>query len=149
MATATLTSASGFIALLDPKEEDALKDYALKQLDSVVDQFWPEIAGSVGELCVTSLVVAALSTFSSFPTPFVAPISDSPDSLTLRAQLYEREDFASRKLAALVACKVRSADLLPFAVDFLSLNDTQHFNTRWIHIEQSVISIFPSARHPI
>jgi 26S proteasome regulatory subunit N2 len=72
MATATLTSASGFIALLDPKEEDALKDYALKQLDSVVDQFWPEIAGSVTEV----------------------------------AQLYERQDFSGRKLAALVASKV-------------------------------------------
>ena len=55
MATATLTSASGFIALLDPKEEDALKDYALKQLDSVVDQFWPEIAGSVTEVYVMTI----------------------------------------------------------------------------------------------
>lgn len=53
MATATLTSASGFIALLDEKEEDALKEYALKQLDTLVDQLWPEIAGSVSELCVS------------------------------------------------------------------------------------------------
>lgn len=72
MATATLTSASGFIALLDPQEDDRLKEYALKQLNSVVDQFWPELAGSVGDL----------------------------------AQLYERQDFPGRKMAALVACKV-------------------------------------------
>jgi len=72
MATATLTSASGFMALLEAQEEDVLKNYALKQLDSVVDQFWPEIAGSVADV----------------------------------AQLYERQDFAGRKLAALVASKV-------------------------------------------
>lgn len=72
MATATLTSASGFMALLDAQEEDALKNYALKELNSVVDQFWPEIAGSVADV----------------------------------AQLYERQDFTGRKLAALVASKV-------------------------------------------
>jgi len=72
MATATLTSASGFMALLDAQEEDALKNHALKELNSVVDQFWPEIAGSVADV----------------------------------AQLYERQDFTGRKLAALVASKV-------------------------------------------
>ena len=60
MATATLSSASGFIALLDPKEDDALKEYALKQLNTVVDQFWPEIAGSVSELYAMTIFVVSL-----------------------------------------------------------------------------------------
>lgn len=50
MATDVLTSASGFIALLDEREDDRLKEYALEQLNGVVDQFWPEMAASVSEL---------------------------------------------------------------------------------------------------
>lgn len=50
MATDVLTSASGFIALLDEREDDRLKEYALEQLNGVVDQFWPELAASVSEL---------------------------------------------------------------------------------------------------
>lgn len=65
MATATLSSASGFIALLDPKEDDALKEYALKQLNTVVDQFWPEIAGSVSELYAMTIFVVATFSCSS------------------------------------------------------------------------------------
>lgn len=52
MATDVLTSASGFIALLDEHEDDRLKEYALEQLNGVVDQFWPEMASSVSELYV-------------------------------------------------------------------------------------------------
>ena len=50
MATDVLTSASGFIALLDEHEDDRLKEYALEQLNGIVDQFWPEMASSVSEL---------------------------------------------------------------------------------------------------
>lgn len=73
MATATLTSASGFMALLDAQEEDALKNYALKELNSVVDQFWPEIAGSVADVYVmTIFLVSRLSSSSSLLTyPFL------------------------------------------------------------------------------
>eukprot|EP00118_Oscarella_pearsei_P025711 m.308636 g.308636 ORF g.308636 m.308636 type:complete len:963 (+) comp44414_c0_seq1:75-2963(+) len=49
----TLTSAAGFLALLDEKEAE-LKSFALRNLNELVDQFWPEIAESVStieELC--------------------------------------------------------------------------------------------------
>eukprot|EP00493_Phyllostaurus_siculus_P026377 UN26722 len=51
----SLTSASGIIALLDEPEPE-LKHYALKKLDSVVDEFWAEISDvitKIEELCET------------------------------------------------------------------------------------------------
>jgi hypothetical protein len=39
-----LTTAAGFIALLDENEEVPIKQYALEKLNELVDQFWPEIA---------------------------------------------------------------------------------------------------------
>ncbi|XP_049848626.1 uncharacterized protein LOC126315417 [Schistocerca gregaria] len=47
MQTAVLTSASNFLSLLDENESDVIKDYALKQIDQIVDQFWPEISDSI------------------------------------------------------------------------------------------------------
>ncbi|KAI9168528.1 proteasome regulatory particle base subunit [Blastocladiella emersonii ATCC 22665] len=43
---AALTSAGGLVALLDEHDE-ALKLYALQNLEHLVDQFWPEIADSL------------------------------------------------------------------------------------------------------
>eukprot|EP00795_Rhopilema_esculentum_P016345 gene16345-7737_t len=45
----TLTSAAGVIALLDDQEVD-LKHYALKKLDTIVDEFWAEIAEIVNKI---------------------------------------------------------------------------------------------------
>ena len=48
-----LTSAAGVIALLDEPETE-LKYYALDKLDSIVNDFWPEIAdviSKIEELC--------------------------------------------------------------------------------------------------
>jgi len=50
---ATLTSAAGIIALLDEPAPE-LKYYALKKLDSIVDEFWAEISDiipKIEELC--------------------------------------------------------------------------------------------------
>mmetsp|Transcript_45917 Transcript_45917/g.85735 ORF Transcript_45917/g.85735 Transcript_45917/m.85735 type:complete len:1044 (+) Transcript_45917:91-3222(+) len=44
-----LTSASGLLALLE-EDNDTLKGHALRQLISVVDQHWPEVAGALA-LC--------------------------------------------------------------------------------------------------
>jgi hypothetical protein len=45
-SSATLTSAGGILSLLD--EEDAtLQQFALQQLNSLVHQFWPEIATAI------------------------------------------------------------------------------------------------------
>mmetsp|Transcript_18315 Transcript_18315/g.25730 ORF Transcript_18315/g.25730 Transcript_18315/m.25730 type:complete len:702 (-) Transcript_18315:909-3014(-) len=49
MATALLTSTSGIIALLDEPEDD-LKIHALKQLSTLVDTFWSEIAADVSKI---------------------------------------------------------------------------------------------------
>ena len=46
---ATLTSASGFISLLD-ETQDELQLYALQQLNSVVNQFWAEISESIEKM---------------------------------------------------------------------------------------------------
>ncbi|KAN0063959.1 proteasome regulatory particle base subunit [Thecaphora frezii] len=46
---APVTSAAGIIALLDEQEPE-LQSYALKRLDSIVDQFWAEIADSVSKI---------------------------------------------------------------------------------------------------
>ncbi|XP_059478914.1 26S proteasome non-ATPase regulatory subunit 1 [Neocloeon triangulifer] len=66
-----ITSAAGILSLLsEPMPE--LKIYALKQLDTIVDQFWPEISEAIEKIEI----------------------------------LYEDQNFAERKLAALVASKV-------------------------------------------
>jgi 26S proteasome regulatory subunit N2 len=52
---AALTSVGGFLALLDESEPDELKLYALQQLNSLVDQFWAEIAESITKMHVTVL----------------------------------------------------------------------------------------------
>jgi len=44
-----LTSASGVLSLLD-EPDDALKVHALKQLDSMVDHFWLEIASAIPKI---------------------------------------------------------------------------------------------------
>ncbi|KAJ3350230.1 proteasome regulatory particle base subunit [Allomyces javanicus] len=44
-----LTSAGGLIALLE-EHDDALKHYALQNLDTLVDQFWAEIADSLAHI---------------------------------------------------------------------------------------------------
>jgi 26S proteasome regulatory subunit N2 len=46
-----LTSAGGFLALLD--EEPELKIYALENLNGIVNEFWAEIAFSIGKMCVS------------------------------------------------------------------------------------------------
>lgn len=43
---AGLTSAASFIALLD-EEQQELKFFALEKLNSLVDEFWPEIASDI------------------------------------------------------------------------------------------------------
>lgn len=48
-ATVSMTSAAGLISLLDEPEEE-LKIYALKSLDAVVNQFWPEISETVSKI---------------------------------------------------------------------------------------------------
>lgn len=48
MATG-LTSASGLLALLE-EYEPKLKVYALNQLDSIVDEFWPEISDNIQQM---------------------------------------------------------------------------------------------------
>jgi 26S proteasome regulatory subunit N2 len=40
---------AGVLSLLD-EPTDELKVYALKQLDSIVDQFWAEISDSVSKM---------------------------------------------------------------------------------------------------
>ncbi|XP_011204147.2 26S proteasome non-ATPase regulatory subunit 1 [Bactrocera dorsalis] len=45
----TLTSAAGIISLLDEPMPD-LKVFALKKLDSIVDEFWPEISESIEKI---------------------------------------------------------------------------------------------------
>jgi 26S proteasome regulatory subunit N2 len=47
--TTKLTSASGVLALLD-EEQFELKEVALKKLNEIVNDFWPEIAESVGKM---------------------------------------------------------------------------------------------------
>jgi len=44
-----LTSAAGVISLLDEKSEE-IQIYALKKLNSIVDQFWAEISDSVSKI---------------------------------------------------------------------------------------------------
>ncbi|CAO3590032.1 unnamed protein product [Absidia cylindrospora] len=46
---ATLTSASGVVALLDEQQPE-LKIYALQQLNALVNQFWAEISDSVAKI---------------------------------------------------------------------------------------------------
>jgi len=46
---APLTSAAGFLSLLDDPEEE-LKVYALENLLKIVDQFWPEISDSIPKI---------------------------------------------------------------------------------------------------
>ncbi|XP_011192002.2 26S proteasome non-ATPase regulatory subunit 1 [Zeugodacus cucurbitae] len=45
----TLTSAAGIISLLDEPMPD-LKVFALKKLDNIVDEFWPEISESIEKI---------------------------------------------------------------------------------------------------
>ncbi len=45
---AALTSANGFLTLLD--EEPELRVYALEKLNQLVDEFWAEIAFSVDKM---------------------------------------------------------------------------------------------------
>ncbi|XP_047130799.1 26S proteasome non-ATPase regulatory subunit 1 isoform X1 [Hydra vulgaris] len=55
----SLTSAAGVIALLDEPEPD-LKYYALKKLDSIVNQFWAEISEvitKIEELCENDVFI--------------------------------------------------------------------------------------------
>ncbi|XP_021963338.1 26S proteasome non-ATPase regulatory subunit 1 [Folsomia candida] len=47
--TSVLTSAAGIIALLDEQQHE-LKSYALKKLDQVVNEFWPEIADYITKI---------------------------------------------------------------------------------------------------
>jgi 26S proteasome regulatory subunit N2 len=44
-----LTSAAGVISLLDENSEE-LQIYALKKLNTIVDQFWAEISDSVSKI---------------------------------------------------------------------------------------------------
>lgn len=46
-----LTSAASFIALLDEEQEE-LKFFALEKLNSLVDEFWPEIASDIQKVYV-------------------------------------------------------------------------------------------------
>jgi 26S proteasome regulatory subunit N2 len=48
-----LTSANGILSLLE-EDDVQLKVYALEKLNSIVDEFWAEIAGSVSQMCVFS-----------------------------------------------------------------------------------------------
>lgn len=48
----TLSSVSGYIALLDENETYDLKLHALERLNSLVDQFWAEIAESITKVHV-------------------------------------------------------------------------------------------------
>lgn len=87
-----LTSASGFLALLD-EPEVTLQEFALRKLDDTVDVFWPEIADELDKM-------------HALPRPF--PYK-SPVFLLLifiRESLAETEAFPSRHLAALLASKV-------------------------------------------
>ncbi len=52
MATG-LTSASGLLALLE-ETEPKLKIYALEKLDSIVDEFWPEISDNIQQMYACS-----------------------------------------------------------------------------------------------
>jgi len=45
-----ITSASGLLSLLDEHEDDKLKVYALEKLNTVVDQFWAEIADNIQQM---------------------------------------------------------------------------------------------------
>ena len=47
-STSQLTSAEGLISLLD--EEPDTQVFAVGKLDSVVNEFWPEIADSIGKI---------------------------------------------------------------------------------------------------
>uniref|UniRef100_A0A336MJX1 26S proteasome non-ATPase regulatory subunit 1 n=1 Tax=Culicoides sonorensis TaxID=179676 RepID=A0A336MJX1_CULSO len=49
MVNVTITSAAGIISLLDEPLSD-LKVFALKKLDSIVDEFWPEISEAVEKI---------------------------------------------------------------------------------------------------
>lgn len=44
-----ITSAAGIISLLDEPISE-LKEFALKRLDNIVDQFWPEISESIEKI---------------------------------------------------------------------------------------------------
>jgi len=48
MATG-LTSASGLLALLE-ESEPKLKIYALERLNTLVDEFWPEISDNIQQM---------------------------------------------------------------------------------------------------
>lgn len=48
-ATTVLSSASGLLSLLE-EEDPILQVHALRQLNDVVDQFWPEIATHIPKM---------------------------------------------------------------------------------------------------
>lgn len=49
MSLPSLTSSSGFLSMLDDPEA-ALQQYALEQINEVVDRFWPEIATQIPKM---------------------------------------------------------------------------------------------------
>lgn len=48
-ATKGLTSVSGILALLQD-ESTEIKEYALQQLNQVIDEFWPEISDQIEKM---------------------------------------------------------------------------------------------------
>ena len=71
-ASTQLTSAGGILSLLE-EEDVSLQQYALQQLDSVVHNFWPEIATAIPRMS-EPLPLTLIP--SSTPLPrFVRPTS--------------------------------------------------------------------------
>lgn len=50
--TTALSSISGFLSLLDPEEISTNKEFALENLNHLVDQFWHEISDNISLLYV-------------------------------------------------------------------------------------------------
>ena len=89
---APLVSVAGYLALLQEPEPE-LQAHALTNLNQLVDQFWMEIADSVGDMYSFAMGFANSS----------------------REVLYEDAKFPQRELAALVLSKVVC---LPFMTNF-------------------------------
>ncbi len=86
------TSAAGVLSLLD-EEDDSLKVHALQQLDSTVDEFWFQIAGSIAaiealyedeEFEHRGLAALVASKVSIIDLPPTTCLSTSPSLLPLR-----------------------------------------------------------------
>jgi len=99
---ASLTSAQGFISLLN-EDEPELQIYALRKLNDVVDEFWAEIGhDSIKRMYVRHLRTALAPSLVAFMCVCVCAVVSRGCSEIL----HEDPTFQERELAALLAAKV-------------------------------------------